>query len=193
MTPYTAQTFDLPELSGISKGQIDAHIALYEGYVKHTNKIGELLGDANLDSYAASELKRRFGFEFDGMRLHEYYFGALVGGPSDFDPASPLGKALVDQFGSYDKLADALTEAGMTRGSGWALLYFDTHAQQFLIHWADEHHLGHLATLPVVLALDCWEHAYMIDHDTTGRKQYIAHYLANLNWETLNQWFTKYE
>ena len=187
MKPYTAQSFEISELDGISKAQIDAHIKLYEGYVSHTNTI--IAAMTEKDGYELQELKRRFGFEFDGMRLHEYYFGALTGGADAYDPQSALATALEKQFGSHDAFIEQLTQAGMTRGSGWALLYWDQHAQQFLIHWADEHHLGHLATLPIVLALDCWEHAYMIDHDTTGRKAYIESYLANLNWNTLNNWF----
>lgn len=195
MQNYIAQKFDIPALAGISQAQIDAHIALYEGYVKHTNLIFEKIQalDPEADVYLAQELGRRLGFEWNGMRLHEFYFGALVGGPTPCTPESSLGAALIKQFGDYEKFADALTEVGMSRGSGWALLYWDHASAQFLIHWADEHHLGHLATLPVILALDCWEHAYMIDHDTTGRKKYIESYLANLNWSTINNWFEKYQ
>ena len=191
---YTPKTFNIPKLDGISKAQIDAHIKLYEGYVKHTNtiydKVTEWLhnGQGNHD-YEVKELWRRFGFEFDGMRNHEYYFGALVDGAKPFDPESAVGKAILEYFGSFEALKHGMELVSKTRGSGWTMLYFDPTVSEFIIGWADEHHLGILSTLPVIIALDCWEHAYMIDHDTTGRGAYVDAYFKNLNWEVIDEWY----
>lgn len=194
MNKYTAKDFNLPEIEGISKEQIDAHLKLYQGYVNHTNKIFDTINTwitngYEKHAYEGAELWRRLGFEFDGMRNHEYYFGALEGGPKAFDPESEVGKAIVEHFGDYEGLAEGMKAVSKTRGSGWAMLYYDAVGKRFIGGWVDEHHLGVLSTLPIVIALDCWEHAYMIDHDTTGRGAYVDAYLKNLNWEVINEWF----
>ena len=78
---YKEKNFDLPDIDGISKKQFEVHLKLYAGYVSHTNKINKIMmtADAEENSYTVSEVFRRFGFEFNGMRNHEHYFGALEG------------------------------------------------------------------------------------------------------------------
>lgn len=196
MESYKAKTFDIPELTGISASQIDEHLKLYNGYVTHTNKISEqikgwIADDREKNSYVIHELWRRLGFEFNGMRIHEYYFGALDGGTTPFDPQSTVGKAIIGQYGSYEAFVQTLMHVGTTRGSGWATLYYDTHTHTFIATWADEHHIGHLASLPLVLAIDCWEHAYMVDYLPGERAKYITAYLENINWKTVDNWFQK--
>ena len=78
--PYKAKSFDIHGLEGISDRTVDVHLKLYEGYVKETNNltehIREVLKDGKVDQEempAYSELKRRLGFEYNGMVLHEIY------------------------------------------------------------------------------------------------------------------------
>lgn len=196
MEQYKAKKWSIPELGGISKKQIEEHLKLYQGYVNHVNliqeeaeKLHEL--DTPGDHYAVSELWRRLAFEFNGMRSHEYYFGALDGGARPFDRASVLGKALLDQYGSYEDLHKVFSSVAKTRGSGWAMLYYDSVIRKFVIGWIDEHHIGYLSSLPLVLALDCWEHAYMVDYLPGERGKYVDAYLNNVNWEVVNSWFEK--
>jgi Fe-Mn family superoxide dismutase len=89
-TSYEAKKFDLSGLNGISDQTLEMHFKLYEGYVKETNllqkKISAILKDGKVDQEempAYSELKRRLGFEYNGMVLHEYYFGNLTKGGGD--------------------------------------------------------------------------------------------------------------
>src|SRR3989344_5010314 len=104
---YTAKTFNLPTLEGISEKQIKVHLALYEGYVKHVNLIAETLkgyaayGDKATegDKYAIAELRRRFAFEFDGMRMHELYFAQLENGKQKSDDRSALANAVKEKYG----------------------------------------------------------------------------------------------
>src|SRR5215203_174209 len=84
-TVYKAKSFDLSGLTGISDETLAMHFKLYEGYVTNTNtlneKIAELIGGGELDSTkmaAFSEMRRRYGFEYNGMVLHEYYFENMV-------------------------------------------------------------------------------------------------------------------
>lgn len=189
LQPYKEKSFDLPTLDGISDEQIEVHLGLYSGYVTHVNTLIERLNDADAGSYEAQELKRRFAFEFDGMRSHEYYFGALEGGPSAFDEESDVGRALISQYGSWDGFWEEFKGVATTRGSGWTILHWDPEAEQFIISWIDEHHLGHLSSLPFVIALDMWEHAYMVDRNPSEKGDYIDAYVENLNWETVNEYF----
>jgi Fe-Mn family superoxide dismutase len=195
MNHYTRKNFTLPEIKGISKKQIETHLKLYEGYVQHTNtiitKLAEWQKDTEKNNYLIAELRRRFAFEFDGMRNHEYYFSALTGGPHKLLEGSDLGKVLVAQFGSLEIWRNEFKHVASSRGSGWALLYFDPTVRQFITAWVDEHHLGHLTSLPIIVALDCWEHAYMVDHIPNERGIYIDAYLDALNWETVNRWFSE--
>lgn len=196
MKHYEPKKFDIPPIEGISEKQIEEHLKLYQGYVKHTKTIIDQIEawaqeNKPENDYLSKELWRRFGFEFDGMRSHEYYFGALEGGVQAFDPESALGKLIIEEFGSYNGFVKALMNVATTRGSGWALVTYDHVADTLFITWADEHHLGHLSSLPFVMAVDCWEHAYMVDYLPGERKKYLESYLNAVNWDVVNKWFEK--
>ncbi len=193
MHEYTAKKFNLPEVEGISKKQLDAHIKLYEGYVKHTNILQDEYhriheGDNPNKKFLLLELSRRYSFEFCGMRLHEYYFETLESGPKEINKDSNLYKAIEQKFGGIEGLEKIIKHVSGTRGSGWVILYWDNKVKNFIPKWVDEHHLGALP-VDIVLAVDCWEHAYMIDHDTTGRGAYVEAYLNAVNWSVPEKWF----
>jgi superoxide dismutase len=101
--PYAEQTFNLPEMTGLSAKQIEAHLKLYAGYVKNVNavaaKIDEYKKDAETHAIALSELTRRYAFEWNGMRLHELYFASLGG---DGTITGSLADTLATQYGSID-------------------------------------------------------------------------------------------
>ncbi len=192
MHEYQAKQFNIPTIEGISKEQIDAHIKLYEGYVKHVNTISKttqaLPKDMGAREYAMKELWRRYGFEFNGMRNHEYYFGALEGGPQAPNTESALGKKIAE-WGDFEELVNVMKFMSGTRGSGWVMFVYDKAVDDFNFAWVDEHHLGMLSDTQILVALDCWEHAYMIDHDTTGRGAYVEAYLNAINWSVVEGWF----
>jgi superoxide dismutase, Fe-Mn family len=178
---YTPKTFTIPELDGISRDTIDEHIGLYNGYVKHANLIREKIAaystDPDNNTYAIGEMQRRYGFEFGGMRNHEYYFTQFEGGAK----ALPEGK-LMD---SVEAWQERFMKIAMTRGVGWAMLYFDNQTNQLVETWVDEQHLGQLADLDIVLALDMWEHSYMLDVPPSRKKEYVEAFFRNLNWEAV--------
>jgi superoxide dismutase, Fe-Mn family len=187
---YKIREFKIPEIKGISSKQIEEHLKLYKGYVTHTNKILDQLKEWKEnggDDYLISELQRRLGFEFDGMRSHEYYFGSLVGGPKDFPKTGPLAKAFEKEFGSLENAHKEFLRIAMTRGCGWAIIYWDNEYKRVQYAWIDEHHLGHLSSLDIILALDMWEHAFMVDYLPGEKKEYIESYLKALNWETVEK------
>jgi Fe-Mn family superoxide dismutase len=192
---YQPQTFDLPELTGLSEKQIKAHLGLYEGYVKNTNHLREQIHDLeSLDkdkyAYAIMELRRRLGFEFDGMRMHEYYFTQFEGGAQEADASSPLALAVSEKYGSWEDFITHFKTIGMTRGIGWTVLYQDTKGKTVHTAWVGDHELGQLAGLPIVLAMDMWEHAFMVDYLPSEKKDYVEAFFKNLNWKTIESRIT---
>lgn len=180
---YEAKTFDIPELKGISNQSIDEHLKLYAGYVKNVNHIREELDNVT-DTYARSEMQRRLGFEFGGMRNHEYYFSQFEGGATELADGT-LKEKIEDQWGSVEKFMEHFKEVAMTRGVGWAMLYIDRANNQLVTTWVDEQHFGQLADLDIVLGLDMWEHSYMLDYPPSEKSKYVDAFFANLNWETV--------
>ncbi len=194
MDLFTPKKFNIPELSGIGSKNIEEHLKLYNGYVANANliinKINEYNIEAEKNAYAIAELHRRFAFEFDGMRNHEYYFTQLEGG---YVPSadSELKKKITEIWGSFDNWFIQFKTLAMTRGVGWAMLYYDKESGQLLNHWVDEQHLGHLMGISPILCLDMWEHAYVYDYPTSEKKKYIESFFANLNWKVVEDRFNK--
>lgn len=192
MEYFTAKTFSIPELSGISAKNIEEHIKLYNGYVTFSNyilnQIENLSKDSSKNTYELGELQRRFAFEFDGMRNHEIYFSLFEGGKKNI-PEGDLKNALEKQWGSFDMFLERFKQVAMTRGIGWAMLYKDESSGHMLMQWVDEQHLGHLQGLTPILALDMWEHAFVYDFATSQKKDYIEAFFNNLNWETVQKYY----
>ncbi len=197
MKKFEEKTFNIPSLKGISAGNIEEHLKLYSGYVKHANliieKIAELTAtaeSADKNAYAINEMQRRFGFEFDGMRNHEYYFAHLEGGAQTLADGSSLKAAIESEWGSFDGWLARFKALALTRGIGWAILYYDAHSDRLVNAWIDEQHLGHLTGLKPVLALDVWEHSFVADYKPSGKKAYVEDFFANLNWSTAEKNFS---
>jgi len=189
MKKYEEQKFNIPALKGISDKNIEEHLKLYSGYVKHTNlileKIAELSSDREANTYEIGELRRRLGFEFDGMRNHEYYFKSFEKGPQNLGEKSYLKKAVEEEFGNFGDWLSEFKHMALTRGVGWAILYSDRANKRLLNTWVDEQQLGHLTGLRPVLALDMWEHSFVADYQPSGKKQYVEDFFENLNWEVI--------
>ena len=183
---FVEQKFTIPSLKGISAKTIEEHLKLYAGYVKHSNlileKVRELKQDSEKNAYALAEVNRRFGFEFNGMRNHEVYFRSLEGGPKALSPESSLAKALGQSWGSFDAWLAEFKSIALTRGIGWAMLYYDPASKQLINAWVDEQHLGQLQNCALILGLDMWEHSFVFDYQPSGKKNYIEDYLSNVNW-----------
>jgi Fe-Mn family superoxide dismutase len=186
---YEPLTFDIPEIDGISTDTMENHLGLYKGYVKHVNLIREKISafshDPENNAYAIAEMQRRLGFEFGGMRNHEYYFAQLEGGHKTL-PDGALKQKIEQQWESFDAWMETFKTITRTRGVGWAMLYHDPHTDQLVQTWVDEQHIGQLADLDIILALDMWEHAYMRDYVSGDKGKYVEAFFANLNWEVVS-------
>lgn len=190
---YQEQKFNIPELEGISRKSIEEHLGLYSGYVKNFNAISALLAEYAKDpekhAHALSELIRRRSFEFGGMRLHELYFPQFEGGASPLPTAGAFAEAIANDYHKPEWLIEMLKAVAKMRGPGWAMLYWDASTKQFLTGFTGEQHMGHFVTLPVILALDVWEHAYILDYGAAGKAKYIDAFFKNLNWSVMEERF----
>lgn len=192
---YTPKQFNIPSLEGISDESVKQHIGLYEGYVKNFNAMSaampELAKDMEKNQHALSELIRRRSFEFGGMRLHEQYFPQFEGGAKAITQDGALAQQFQKEYHGEGNAVAYLKAIAMMRGPGWAMLYWDAHSQQFLAGFSGEQHMGHFVTLPIVLALDVWEHAFLLDYGASGKAKYIDAFFKNLNWSVIEDRFSK--
>jgi superoxide dismutase, Fe-Mn family len=192
---YQAKQFNLSGLNGISDRTLEMHFKLYEGYVKETNnlteKISEFLKDGKVDQEevpAYSELTRRLGFEYNGMVLHEYYFGNMKrDGSGDPEKSSAFFRAAEASFGSYDIWKADFVGIGKMRGVGWAICYENPANGRLSNHWISLHETGNVAGFNPVLVMDVWEHAFLLDYKPAERPKYIESFFSNIAWNVCDE------
>lgn len=180
------------DLDGISDDQIAQHWTLYEGYVKNVNLLEEKADAlARREDYGPefAELKRRSGFEYNGMILHEYYFGVLRGAQPPLKENSALAKQLDEGFGGFAAWKKQFAAIGRMRGTGWAILYYDPRRRNLTNVWITSHEDGHPAGFVPILVMDVWEHAYMVDWGAGGRPDYIETFFRNVDWAKVESAF----
>jgi Fe-Mn family superoxide dismutase len=192
---YKPKSFNLSGLNGISDKTLEMHFKLYEGYVTNTNtlteRIAAILSDGKVDQEempAYSELTRRLGFEYNGMVLHEYYFGNMKHQGGDEAPKGSAFRAAVEKsFPSYDIWKTDFVSVGKMRGVGWAIAYLDPTSGLVSNHWVELHQNGNIAGFAPLLVMDVWEHAFLLDYKPADRPKYIEAFLSNVDWSAVEQ------
>lgn len=188
MKTYTAKKWDLSGLQGISDATLEMHFGLYEGYVKNTNALIEQTAELRGQGQGAgsnpkfAELVRRMGWEFNGMRLHEYYFDNLTAHPDELRSGN-LYDALGESYGDFETWRKDFFAVGGMRGVGWAIAFYDPASGQITNNWVEQHQNGNLAGCIPVVVMDCWEHAFIKDYKPSERGKYIEAFFANLHWD----------
>lgn len=174
-------------MEGFSETLLKNHFTLYQGYVTNTNKVldalEKMLKDGNTGTAEFAEIKRRLGWEFNGMRLHEYYFENL-GEKGKIDKDKKLAKGLIESFGSIELWEKDFRASGMMRGIGWVALYQDNTTGRLMNFWINEHDVSHPSGCSPVLIMDVFEHAFMLDYGLK-KTDYIEAFFQNINWETV--------
>ena len=181
---YQAKDYNgIVGMEGFSDTLLKNHFTLYQGYVTNTNKVmaalDGLLKEGQTGSPEYAELKRRLGWEFNGMRLHEYYFENL-GGKGGINKTGKLHEKLLESFGSYEAWEKDFKATGAMRGIGWVVLYQDIPSGKLINFWINEHDAGHPCGGMPILIMDVFEHAFMIDYGLK-RADYIEAFFKNLN------------
>ena len=190
---YAAKNYDHLKggaLKGFSDSQLDQHFTLYKGYVTKLNEIEEKLAGAdntkpNYSFNEYSELKRREVVAFNGSFLHELYFENLG---DKGDVSAELQKALDAQGGQEKVLADL--KAAALGGPGWAILTRNRRDGKLHSYFFAEHHLGVPIEQDLLVVLDSWEHAFMVDYGIK-RPDYVNVFLDNINWSEVSRRFAK--
>src|SRR5512143_2430213 len=185
---YTAKDYSkLIGMQGFSETLLKNHFTLYQGYVTNTNKVMDALAQMLKEGRTATpefaELKRRLGWEFNGMRLHEYYFENL-GGKEALPAGGKLEKKLSADFGSYEAWEKDFKGTGSMRGIGWCALYQDTTNGNLINFWINEHDVSHPAGCNPLMIMDVFEHAFMIDYGLK-RADYIEAFFKNIDWKAV--------
>lgn len=189
--PYVAKDFSaLIGMEGFSQKALEMHFTLYKGYVKNTNLLLSILKqysqEGKMRTPQFQEIKRRLGWEYDGMHLHELYFSNLGGKGTKLDPKSALASRIAQDFGTFEAWKKDFQETGMLRGVGWVVLYKDPVEGRLINTWIGEHDIGHLAGAAPILIMDVWEHAYLLDFGL-DRTAYINAFFDNVNWDVVSQ------
>lgn len=185
---FTAKDYTkLIGMEGFSETLLKNHFTLYQGYVTNTNKVLDILAQLLQEGKTAApeyaELKRRLGWEFNGMRLHEYYFENL-GGKASLDAPGKLAEKMKESFGSYEMWEKDFKGTGAMRGIGWAVLYQDGFSGKLINFWVNEHDVSHPAGCTPLLIMDVFEHAFMIDYGLK-RADYIEAFFKNIDWKAV--------
>jgi Fe-Mn family superoxide dismutase len=187
--PYIAKNYDrLLGIKGFSDKLLKAHFKLYEGYVAHINKMIDFLKQVEPEAQEYDEVKRRFAWEFNGMRLHEAYFGNMTKEPGKLDSGSDLARQIAKSFGSREAWEKDFRAVSSMRGVGWAVLAWDPEGRNLFNIWINEHDVGHLYYCTSLLVNDVFEHAYLADYGTE-RKDYIDAFMKVADWAEVQKRF----
>ena len=187
---YTAKSYDhLIGMPGFSEKLLTTHFKLYQGYVTNSNlaleTLNRLLTEGREKSPEYAEVRRRLGWEMNGMRLHEYYFDNL-GGKTQLTPENRLSQLIASNFGSFENWKKDFVASGAMRGIGWVILYQDPNTSRLINFWIEEHATNHLVGGRPIVVMDVFEHAYMTDYGTDKAK-YINAFFENLNWDVISK------
>jgi Fe-Mn family superoxide dismutase len=194
MTTYSPKKFEeaLLGMAGFSDSLLLNHFTLYEGYVNNVNKLSlalsEMAKEGKFGTLEYNELKRRFGWEYNGMRLHEWYFENMNKNQTRISENSLFQKTIEEQYGSFSTWLSDFKGVGAMRGIGWSILYKDLSDGKLMNVWINEHDLGHLAGCSPMLVLDVFEHAYIADFGIK-RNDYIEAFIRAVDWNVVEKRF----
>jgi len=188
---YEAQNFDklLGQVEGLNDDLLKMHFKLYQGYVTNTNTLLEKIAALNVDGKTTppefSGFKHMLGWEYDGMVLHELYFGNLGGQKQGLKDDSPLMKKIIADFGNFENWRKDFVATGAMRGIGWVILYREAKNGRLINTWINEHDVGHLAGGTPLLVMDVFEHAYITQFGL-DRAEYIHVFFNNIDWNVVS-------
>ncbi|MBI5400551.1 MAG: Fe-Mn family superoxide dismutase [Candidatus Yonathbacteria bacterium] len=186
---YEPKNFErLLGTEGFSDALLRNHFTLYEGYVSNVNKVHEFLKTGETGIPPWNELKRRFGWEWNGMRLHELYFGNMVKGGTALDKKNVLAKKIDEEFGSFEAWEKDFRATGALRGIGWVILARDNDTERLFNVWINEHDAGHFAGANILLIMDVFEHAFALDYGIK-RADYISAFWNAIDWSVVSARF----
>jgi len=170
------------------------HDKHHAAYVNGANAALEKLekarnGEIQVDIKA---VLRDYSFNFGGHSLHSLFWTNMApAGTGGGKVGGKIADRISKDFGSFDKFRTQFSDAAKTvEGSGWALLLYDKETDQLVLTQIEKHNAMHLAGLPVLLALDVWEHAYYLQY-LNDRARYVESWWNVVNWGDVEKRFNK--
>jgi superoxide dismutase, Fe-Mn family len=110
---------------------------------------------------------------------HDFYWKSLS--PKRQRPSGALLHRLEKDFGSYEKFADAFSQAAVGQfASGWAWLVEKGGKLEVTTTGNADTPMAH--GIRCLLTVDVWEHAYYVDY-RNERERYVSAILNCLNWD----------
>lgn len=171
----------------VSPKQYDTHVQLYEGYIKKTNEINNLLATAPDRQKANSTysyyrgLKKGQTFSLNGVILHEEYFKMIESRKFSIGETTSM---LIDRFfGSFENWKQDFTACAKS-ARGWCITAYDQRTRRLTNYLQDAHDYGIITMAYPLIILDMYEHAYYIDYGN-DKASYISKFINNLNWEVV--------
>lgn len=175
----------------ISANTLDFHHGKHhKAYVDNLNK---LIAGTDLEQKSLEEIiniaakdPAKAGIFNNAAQVwnHTFYWNCLkkAGGGA---PTGKIAEKINAAWGSYEKFAEELKNAGATQfGSGWAWLVLDGNQLKITKTANADTPLAH--GQKALLTIDVWEHAYYLDYQNR-RPDHLAAVIQNLiNWDFVN-------
>jgi Fe-Mn family superoxide dismutase len=170
------------------------HTKHHQAYVNGANAALEKIekaakGEIQIDVRA---VLRDLSFNLDGHKLHSIFWPNMAPpGKGGGKPGGAIADKINAEFGSFENFKRLFSDAAKTvEGVGWALLLYDPEVDRLVLTQIEKQNLMHLAELPILLAIDVWEHAYYLQYKN-DRASYVDNWWNVVNWDDVEQRFNK--
>ena len=170
------------------------HDKHHQAYVTNGNKFIEeqSLSESSINEIVIISYKNNNAPVFNNVSQHinHIHFWEIMSNNPEGKIPGELESKITNDFGSVDQMKNDFINAGITQfGSGWCWLVLNNgklevtktpNAENPIVH-------GHIP----LLGCDVWEHSYYVDFKNR-RPDYLKSFIDNLvNWEKVNEEFTK--
>jgi len=186
---------------GLSDKTIDLHNTLLDSYKKaqtHYEKaqLRSFKGSDPKDSPNMGELReiaKGLSYNKNAVFLHELYFEDAYNSKPKAIDKSPAKQLLNELYAAKAKgfEQDLIRMAKVPR-NGWVVLEFCFVTGKLYLDAFDLHEIGVQSHTIPVLALDMWEHAYVIDFGI-DKEEYAKWFLSRLNWNSIAKRIKNYQ
>jgi Fe-Mn family superoxide dismutase len=178
----------LGKVKGIDDNLMKIHFKLYEGLVGATNGALKYINSKNTKNMVEySAIQKELSLFYNGMRLHELYWGVMCGENMD-KMDSNLEKDINANFGSFNAWKSNFIQTGTIPGVGFAVLCRDKISGMLFNTWINEFNIGEIIGVDILLVMDMWEHAYIAQFGLDLTK-YANVFLSNVNWSVVSKFY----
>ena len=165
---------------GLSPEILNHHLGLYKKYVDKVNKSEAMMAQNAIDDFSLKNL----AFSLNGMALHDIYFTNMSTETSS--RSSALNKAIEASFGSYENYYNNLVGIAM-KVKGWSITALNLLNGKIFNYGEDNHSSNFPNYIMPILALDVYDHAYVLDYGEEGKAEYINAWTKTIDWDIVSR------